>query len=578
MIAEDLSPGNVLPSRNELSTLLGINPATTLRACHLLIAQGILQREGYKLRVAPAGRDPLSVQGTVYVISCFSLFHSLAEKVLTERGINHRQIKLSWTRDEGLDPVLRKIFAEKPAGVIISTGRAHQALFPLLEANPVPLVLCSAGAISLNRSSVQIDLYRATEKALSHLFELGHRHLAFVSLTENEESKELENCYRTVCLQLGLAQSTATIWRADSTKEEVVRNILLTGRENNPEVTAIFGDTWALYCATKIFAVPEEISVVGVHGLPDGIVSKPPLTTLGLLDPEAIVQWACTDLISQIQTIESGRPPRTPYRAYLLPDLRMGKSTRALTALQKVPGISNQPPRISADSPWETWRKVYPFVAENSAQDWQQLDLSKLTNHSMTRQHGWLGEEPLKHFPPGLRSIHGVPFLVLDEDRNEGSSVITFRSPHTHSARMKQLPTRVNVKVFARVKALYFLHGCGHASPVIFAEYIMHFRSGDPLSVPLIPLGPSRRLATERLGQTQHNLQDWWGSTFEQEHFPHAHQATVFDPANPLMHQRSLYSLEWINPQPKEELSFIEVRVKPKAGPVLALIAVTALR
>jgi hypothetical protein len=51
----------------------------------------------------------------------------------------------------------------------------------------------------------------------------------------------------------------------------------------------------------------------------------------------------------------------------------------------------------------------------------------------------------------------------------------------------------------------------------------------------------------------------------------------VFNRAEPGIHERLLYSLEWINPEPEEEIATIEVRVDPKAGPTLALIAITAL-
>jgi len=126
------------------------------------------------------------------------------------------------------------------------------------------------------------------------------------------------------------------------------------------------------------------------------------------------------------------------------------------------------------------------------------------------------------------------------------------------------------------VKALYFLHGCASAQPVPFAEYIMHFKTGKKSKVPLVPCGAALRRGHRQNGKLKPNLQDWW-PRFEQQDFPHAFHATIFNPADPEDYERTLYSLEWINRWPKEEVSHIEVRVNPKAGPVLALIAVTAL-
>ena len=223
-----------------------------------------------------------------------------------------------------------------------------------------------------------------------------------------------------------------------------------------------------------------------------------------------------------------------------------------------------------------TWLTVYPFLKRKRAPQWRQLDLTELANHSLTRYRGWLGSEPLEFFPPGLRSIHGVPFQILDENRNEGRAVITFRSPQSHSSGEVELPTTVTVQVNAPVKALYFLHGCGYARPVSFAEYVMNYRGGESSRVALVPLGSSRGVALKQLGSLKPNLQDWWHE-YEHEDFPHAHQVVVFNPAEPGVYERFLYSLEWINPRPEEEIGTIEVRVDPKAGPTLALTAVTAL-
>lgn len=82
--------------------------------------------------------------------------------------------------------------------------------------------------------------------------------------------------------------------------------------------------------------------------------------------------------------------------------------------------------------------------------------------------------------------------------------------------------------------------------------------------------------APKQSGGLKPNLQDWWPE-YEPQAFPHAMYATIFNPADTLAYERTLYTLEWINPRPKEEISRIEVRVNPDAGPALALIAVTAL-
>ena len=154
-----------------------------------------------------------------------------------------------------------------------------------------------------------------------------------------------------------------------------------------------------------------------------------------------------------------------------------------------------------------------------------------------------------------------------------GSWTSPYRPYHHES---KKLPIKTKFPLDCPVKALYFLHGCGFAKPVSFAEYIMHFKNGKNETVQLIPIGISPELARKRLGKLKPNIQDWWVE-FEQQDFPHSMHAIVFNQADPTEYERYLYTLEWINPRPKDEVDFIEIRVNPKAGPTLALIAITAL-
>ena len=193
----------------------------------------------------------------------------------------------------------------------------------------------------------------------------------------------------------------------------------------------------------------------------------------------------------------------------------------------------------------------------------------------MTQERSWLGKDPLLHFSPGLRSVHEIPFTVIDAKNNEGHSVVTFRSPHTHLSKGTPLPISVQIPVNQCAKAFYFLHACGWVKwQEPFAKYIIHFKNGKIVKIPLIPIGHQRK--NKLTLRFKPNIQDWW-RTHEALDFPHAMYATVYNPAVPQEYERLLYTLEWINPHPKDEIDCIKVQVDPKAGPTLALIAITAL-
>ena len=520
------------------------------------------------------GHRPSEIDGTIYILSFQEAFGLTASRILAERGVNHRVVGLSWSKP--FEPALRRILAEKPAGLILWAPTLKERPELLLKLN-CPIVVCAGGLPEWDYSSVRVDFKGGSEVALRHLYKLGHREIAHVCPGYGSVDRDFAEAYRWICQKLNLKKSASRIWQAENTNHTVLREVMLEGRRRNPEVTAIFGNDQVGICATKIFSVPQELSVIGFDGLPEGANCRPPLTTIDIPDQEAVALWGCTNLISQIQTIQSGRPRRPATKVLMIPALVLRKSTRALVSGTITPEISNQPPRKQLD-PAATWSTIYPFLKKKKSKArWHQLDLGELANHSLTRNHGWLGSEPLEYFLPGLRSIHGVPFQILDENRNDGRAVVTFRSPQSHTAGEKELPTTAQVPVNGRVKALYFLHGCGYAKPVPFAEYVMQYKGGESSRIALVPVGASRNIALEQLGDLKPNLQDWWPDPYEHEDHPHAHRVAVFNPTEPGVYERFLYSLEWINPKPEEEIETIEVRVDPTAGPTLALLAVTAL-
>ena len=555
------------------------------RVCQELMSGGALIRKGYKLFVGEENPARSQIGGEVCVVSyAYPGFQSAVARILADRGVKHRAVELSFARQTAPVSILRKVLAGEPAGVILWMPHWIESLRPLIEQAKTPVVVCAdATPPGLPFSTVGTDIFRSVEIAVRHLFDLGHRQIAhFYGHETTAMSRELEASFRKVCLMLGI--SPEAVWQEKSGLDSARRETLLKKRSRNPKVTAIFADVASAVIATKLFKVPGELSVVSISNDAPEI----PLTAVALRDGAAcIASWACTEVITRIQAVESGRPMPPAHHALFVPELIARRSTRALkktdtgfpasepTTAQAGKPVSHLS-AAAAGSPWDSWSKTYAYLKRSRSRNWRQFDLSKLANHSMTREHGWLGGGPLLHFPAGLRSIHGVPFQVIEENRNGGRAVVTFRSPQTHSAEGKELPVSVKLAVGGRVEALYFLHGCGYAEPAAFAEYLIHFKKGKAASIPLIPLGPSIKWARRRLGDLQPNLQDWW-TGYEQQDFPHAKFVTVFNPADPGEYERNLYTLEWVNPRPGEEISRIEARVDPEAGPALSLVAVTAL-
>lgn len=576
-----VAPGGRIPSTRLLAKQIGFSKEATARACITLIGKGLLFRTGYKLILGKTASHPTPIEGIIYVASYWEGFIKIVRRILTERGIKYRGVILSHIKNRNPSSALSKIFAEKPAGVILWMPSWIEGLETVIEPEKTPIAICANGAPpDLNFNIIGMDLYRAVEKALKHLYDLGHRQIAFLmNANPSSSDHELIECYRTVCLKLNLKQSASNIWSLKSRNENKELKTLQKHRERHPEVTALLGVPEIIQLPQKTAQVPNELSVICCYDFNGSENNKPSITTVGIpVDGERAALWACNEIVSLIQTMQLGLPRKHPNQTLVVPSLTIRGSTKAIVPKDqdssKIQHKADTPPRRI--SPWESWRKSYPSLQKGD-HHWKQLDLTGLANHSMTQENGWLGKDPLLYFTSGARMIHGVPFEVIQEKRNRGKSVITFQSPHTHSSGKNKLPSSVELPVHDRVQALYFLHGCGWVEEEPFAEYIIHFKTKKSVKIPLIPIGLSKTPSRKRSASLLPNIQDWWHE-FKPQDFAHAMYATVFNPENPQEYERTLYTLEWINPRPKDEVSFIEVKVDPKAGPALALIAVTALQ
>jgi len=598
---EELGAGSMLPAARVLAEKLGFTPPTMELASHVLVSSGFLNRKGYKLFVGAENPTRSPIEGEICVASYPNAGFNLAVgRILQERGVKHRAVEINFTKHLSPAHVLQTILAERPAGVILWMPWWFEELAPLIRKEKTPFVVCTdAAPTGLPFSTVGVDLYRGTEIALRHLFDLGHRQIAFVSGYKSSPlSLELAASFQKVCRQFRI--SSTAIWYTEQWGG--LQETLLEQRKRCPEVTAIFAYVTVPSLVVKTFKVPQELSIVSLFD--PGPESRSVMTAVMLRHgDQCVASWACAEIMTRIQAVELGRPAPPGRHALFVPELIVRKSTAPRAERppskgkvsknteypasniehQRDAGAAGSDLEVGSSrldvSPWESWSKTYAYLKKSRSQNWRQLDLSKLANHSMAREHGWLGRDPLLHFSPGLRSIHGVPFQVIEGNRNGGHAVVTFRSPHTHSTEGKELPVRVKLPVGGPVKALYFLHGCGyahHAQPTAFAEYIVHFKKGGDARIPLIPIGHSMQMAPPQPCKLKPNLQDWWPG-YRCRDFPHAKYVTIFNPADPQEYKRNLYTLEWINPRPKDAISHIEVRVGPKAGPTLALVSVTAL-
>lgn len=180
---------------------------------------------------------------------------------------------------------MRLLQARRVDGVIILTGRLGNEQL-LQYARQLPLVVTGRQLSAPRLVSVDVDDFRGAHQATSHLIELGHTRIAFISGPDDHpDAIERLAGYRQAHSDAGLEVIEELVVPADflETGGMLAIQQLLESRQNFTAVFAAndqmaYGARLALY--RRNLRVPDDISLVGYDDLPNSTYSMPPLTTV----------------------------------------------------------------------------------------------------------------------------------------------------------------------------------------------------------------------------------------------------------------------------------------------------------
>ncbi len=583
-------PQTRLPPERELAKRWEVSQAAVNRAAHQLVAAGRLRREGYKLAPMPTGGVTLTGSRIVVLTHRALRFPGLASEAAL-RGVQVEE--LFYIGRDSLRRYLREAAAKRVDGVImrLSDGGwewdAETAEFDRLR---IPCVVCEEAPQSLAMAAE--DWRAAGARLVGHLTALGHVELAFLgSLRRAHRSTVVRDAYAETCLRLGLAGAAARSVDTAAHTAEAVGAAFARLREQWPQTTALL-----LYDADSLPAlleairgaglrVPADLSVVAVSDSAAARSARPGITCAGF-DQRALGHLALDQICQQILHLRRVGRLAARQRLRLEPALVERASVRSLApagapvAIAPPDGLLNRTSHAWSQDRATRLREVeavrlspHRLTQEARAGDFFPLDLRPLANRSLTRQNGWLGHLPLLHLPAGRQAIHGVPFDIVDERRNEGAGAIVLRAQRPLTQADQPLPLSVVVPVGRQVRAVFFLHGCGYAGePTAFAWYDLVLESRRPVSVPLVAKG----LGVPPPDAPSPNVQDWW-SDFPQFEAPGVKHLVVTAGGDPFEYERYLYTLEWENPHPKHALREIRISSNPSQPATLGVLAITLL-
>jgi LacI family transcriptional regulator len=163
---------------------------------------------------------------------------------------------------------------------------------------PVPVVAISAHSAVENVTNIVLDHHSAVEQALTHLYSLGHRRIAFMRGPRAIPDSEFRwLSIQQVAREMNLKIDPALVIRIDSAgwsmktgyhpmTPEIGYKPMQTLLEKSRNFTALFcfNDIAAIGAIRALkdagLAVPEDVSVVGFDDIQSAAYSTPSLTTV----------------------------------------------------------------------------------------------------------------------------------------------------------------------------------------------------------------------------------------------------------------------------------------------------------
>ena len=592
--------GDRLPSERAIAKELGVKYYSLNRAMGRLIAEGRVQREGYRLSLATA---PRASQRLIVHLIVARRTHHLASYRKAAANLDIELVVHAWVAAEEVTAILKQLDSKDTAGVVcdppIDSVHASEWVPAALQliSHGIPVVCTGGWGFTGELSAVGANVNQGVLLGFSHLLGLGHRELALLTFSASSE-REMGGAdyWKSLCVRNHLHSSAPRIlmqpsWLTETRDIDELVELLVDGPWKN--VTGLVmpigynSDLQSLFSklARRGRRVPESLSVVVVGNAKTLAVIEPRVTAAGF-DMGLWFELTFDLLRREVREQRQLGAAREPSSIQMMPRLVVRDSTRA------VGGTNGDPAPPVAGGGFTAALKdfaqlermakqPYPLAAKASLSElprFSPVDLRAYVNRPLIFRRGWLGDIPLRCLPLGMQEIHGVPFEILGGPNRTDGGAIIFQSMINTTGNAKKLPDRLIIPLKGPVEAVYILHGCGYAKSMqSFAHYRFHSKKGVVGSVPLVSLG--RASASGGGEPAQANIQDWWPD-FIHEDFPHARMVPLLehDETNRVNRHVFLYTLEWINPAPKQPLTHIEIEVDPSVATTLGVLAVTVMK
>lgn len=237
---------------------------------------------------------------------------------------------------ERTEVCVQRMLQRKVDGVAVMTSEMDAHLIERLHSRQIPMVFLDTGDPATGISNILVDYTAGVDAAVEHLFELGHRRIAFISgPLDLASARTRREALLASLKRKGISPHTSLIeegnHRIDGGRAAMDR--ILTrceGKHQLPTAVLASNDLTAIGAIGALhkrhLRVPEDMSVVGFDDIEISEFLHPPLTTVRL--PRAAIADRAFQALYRAGRGAQGPVPALEYR--IRPELIVRESTAPL--------------------------------------------------------------------------------------------------------------------------------------------------------------------------------------------------------------------------------------------------------
>jgi LacI family transcriptional regulator len=201
--------------------------------------------------------------------------------------------------------------SDRVDGFIVSSASLSSRVIPVLEDRKIPFVLLNRRASGSHRSVIGND-EQGVRLAVQHLFDAGHRRLAYLGVSDEIDTAARRfQAFSEFARELGVPLDKGAVTRLGHALQDVTPQLsALLAMPEDRRPTALFADNLltAANCLTTLrslgASVPEDYSVVGFDNAPIAAHLSVPLTAVQMPN-EAMGAAAVASLLRYLEQGDS---------------------------------------------------------------------------------------------------------------------------------------------------------------------------------------------------------------------------------------------------------------------------------